>query len=132
VGDFWRSAGALFEWTNTIQDELERSDVSDQVVELVRQLADGITDDSVAFHHVRSRVLLSGDAILSTNGMAWCTPDVVDRRAADTTNSRLAELHVDHLLPGHGRAVSGTDVIMTAVAATSRPAAARALRRPVG
>jgi glyoxylase-like metal-dependent hydrolase (beta-lactamase superfamily II) len=81
----------------------------------------GHTDDSVAFHHARSRVLLSGDTILSTNGMAWCTPEVVDRRLADTTNARLVALDVGHLLPGHGRPVSGGDVIISAVAATSRP-----------
>jgi glyoxylase-like metal-dependent hydrolase (beta-lactamase superfamily II) len=81
----------------------------------------GHTDDSMSYHHAGSRVLLSGDAILCTKGMAWCTPEVVDRSAADATNARLVELGVDHLLPGHGRPVSGRDVIVTAVPATSRP-----------
>ncbi len=81
----------------------------------------GHTDDSLSFHHAASRVLLSGDAVLAVGGMAWCTPETVDRSAADATNARLAELEVDHLLPGHGRPVSGRDVLLQALPATARP-----------
>jgi glyoxylase-like metal-dependent hydrolase (beta-lactamase superfamily II) len=81
----------------------------------------GHTDDSLSFHHTASRTLMSGDAVLAKGGIAWCTPETVDRPVADVTNDRLAELDVDHLLPGHGGPVAGHDVLRAAIPAVSRP-----------
>jgi len=67
--------------------------------------APGHTDDSIAFWNKTTRTLLSGDAVLSTRGRAWHTPEIVDTAAANRTRSRLEQLPVAHLLPGHGRPV---------------------------
>jgi glyoxylase-like metal-dependent hydrolase (beta-lactamase superfamily II) len=65
----------------------------------------GHTDDSVAFWNPETRVLLSGDAVLSARGRAWHTPETVDDGEAMRTRTRLEQLPVAHLLPGHGRPV---------------------------
>jgi len=70
----------------------------------------GHTDDSTAFWHAGSRTLLSGDAVLSAGGRAWFTPETVDGGAAARSEQRLRALPVEHLLPGHGLPVHGTDV----------------------
>ena len=83
--------------------------------------AAGHTDDSLAFWHESSRTLLSGDAILSTRGRAWITPETVDADLGKETASRLRELPVAHLLPGHGRPVHGDKLTASALGPTERP-----------
>ena len=70
----------------------------------------GHTDDSLALWHAGSATLLSGDAVLTARGRAWFTPETVDDAAAQRSERRLRGLRVEHLLPGHGRPVHGTDV----------------------
>ena len=81
----------------------------------------GHSDDSTALYHPPTRTLLSGDAVLTVEGRAWFTPEVVDRRAAVATESRLRELDVEHLLPGHGLAVSGPRLMEDALSSAERP-----------
>jgi len=83
--------------------------------------AAGHTDDSVAFWHEPSRTLLSGDAVLSTRGRAWITPETVDADLAAQTASRLRGLPVAHLLPGHGRPVHGNRLTEMALGPTEGP-----------
>jgi glyoxylase-like metal-dependent hydrolase (beta-lactamase superfamily II) len=73
--------------------------------------APGHTDDSVVFWNPSTRVLLSGDAVLSARGKAWHTPETVDTARARQTRENLHSLPVAHLLPGHGRPVH-TDAIV--------------------
>jgi glyoxylase-like metal-dependent hydrolase (beta-lactamase superfamily II) len=67
--------------------------------------AGGHTDDSIALWNPASRTLLSGDAVLTTRGSVWHTPEIVDASIAAATRQRLEQLPVAHLLPGHGRPV---------------------------
>ncbi|CPR09512.1 Zn-dependent hydrolase [Mycobacterium bohemicum DSM 44277] len=67
--------------------------------------ASGHTDDSIALWNSTTRTLLSGDAVLTTRGKVWHTPEIVDAASAAVTRDRLEELPVAHLLPGHGRPV---------------------------
>ncbi|WP_019926218.1 MBL fold metallo-hydrolase [Nocardia sp. BMG111209] len=62
----------------------------------------GHTDDSIALWNAGTRTLLSGDAVLTINGRPRFAPDTVDVEAAAETASRLRQLPVEHLLPGHG------------------------------
>lgn len=70
----------------------------------------GHTDDSTAFWHADSATLISGDAVLSSRGRAWFTPETVDDEAAHRSERRLRALPVEHLLPGHGRPIHHRDV----------------------
>jgi glyoxylase-like metal-dependent hydrolase (beta-lactamase superfamily II) len=73
--------------------------------------ASGHTDDSIALWNPTSRTLLSGDAVLTTRGKAWHTPEIVDAVSAAATRDRLEELPVAHLLPGHGRPVHAAETV---------------------
>ena len=81
----------------------------------------GHTDDSTALHHHGLGVLLSGDAVLSVQGRAWFTPELVDERAAAETEARLRSLTVAAVLPGHGRPVLGRRVLDHALGRDERP-----------
>jgi glyoxylase-like metal-dependent hydrolase (beta-lactamase superfamily II) len=83
--------------------------------------AAGHTDDSLAFWHESSRTLLSGDAILSVRGRAWMTPETVDADLGKETASRLRDLPVAHLLPGHGRPVHGDRLTALALGPAEGP-----------
>lgn len=80
----------------------------------------GHTDDSMALWNPRTRVLLSGDAVLAVGGRAWFTPELVDEAAAAATERRLRPLPVEYLLPGHGRPVVGAAIMDHAIAAGGR------------
>jgi glyoxylase-like metal-dependent hydrolase (beta-lactamase superfamily II) len=73
--------------------------------------ANGHTDDSVALWNPTTRTLLSGDAVLTVRGKAWHTPEIVDTSSAAATRTRLEELPVAHLLPGHGRPVHASETV---------------------
>jgi glyoxylase-like metal-dependent hydrolase (beta-lactamase superfamily II) len=73
--------------------------------------ASGHTDDSIALWNPLTRTLLSGDAVLTTRGKVWHTPEIVDAATAAATRRRLEELPVAHLLPGHGRPVHTDDTV---------------------
>jgi glyoxylase-like metal-dependent hydrolase (beta-lactamase superfamily II) len=88
----------------------------------------GHSADSTCLYHAPSRTLLSGDAVLSVEGRGWFTPEYVDGRRAVQTEARLRELPVEHLLPGHGLAVQGPDVMDGALSFSERPADASKLR----
>ncbi len=81
----------------------------------------GHTDDSVAFWNPQTRTLLSGDAVLSLDGRAWMTSETVDDVAHARTEARLRDLEVDHLLPGHGRPVHGSELTAHAWAPKESP-----------
>ena len=81
----------------------------------------GHTDDSTALWNPSTGVLLSGDAVLSVGGRAWFTPELVDADLAAATEARLRPMPVRYLLPGHGRAVVGADVMTHARSPQDRP-----------
>ncbi|MDH3706937.1 MAG: MBL fold metallo-hydrolase [Acidimicrobiia bacterium] len=82
--------------------------------------ANGHSDDSIAYYHRDSATLLSGDAVVTLDGRAWFNPEWVDETACRRTEERLRALPVEHLLPGHGRPVSG-DVWGRAIAFGQKP-----------
>ena len=94
--------------------------------------AAGHTDDSVAFWHEGTKTLLSGDAVLTVGGRAWMTPETVDAVAGRLTAERLRALDVDHLLPGHGRPVTGEGVTAQALGPEEWPAGATGLAGRLG
>lgn len=73
--------------------------------------AGGHTDDSIALWNPATRTLLSGDAVLTTRGKAWHTPEIVDATSAAATRQRLEQLPVAHLLPGHGKPVHADETV---------------------
>lgn len=73
--------------------------------------AAGHSDDSLAFVRERDGVMCSGDAVLSRGGRGWFTPELVDEALATATEERLRRIDVSYLLPGHGRAVVGTNLL---------------------
>jgi len=81
----------------------------------------GHTDDSTSLWNPRTRVLLSGDAVLSIGGRAWFTPELVDESLASETEQQLRPLDVGHLLPGHGRPVVGDRLMDHALSPDDRP-----------
>ena len=81
----------------------------------------GHTDDSTSLWNPGTGALLSGDSVIAVGGRAWFTPELVDEAAAANTESRLRSLRVGHLLPGHGRAVVGSDVMRHALGPSERP-----------
>jgi glyoxylase-like metal-dependent hydrolase (beta-lactamase superfamily II) len=81
----------------------------------------GHSADSTAFYNPTTRTLCSGDAILTARGKAWFNPETVMPDAQAATEDRLRSLRVDVLLPGHGLAVTGTDLLATAVGFRDRP-----------
>lgn len=70
----------------------------------------GHTDDSIALWNEDSRTLLSGDAVITIGGKARFAPDIVDEVAAVRTSTRLQNLPVEHLLPGHGLPIHARSV----------------------
>lgn len=81
----------------------------------------GHTDDSTSFYNEASRTLLAGDAVLTVSGRAWFTPEFVDESLMAQTEEKLRGLRVDHLFPGHGHPVHGTDVLADAIPHLERP-----------
>ena len=88
----------------------------------------GHTDDSTCLFHEDSGTLLSGDAVVSFAGQAWCNPEYVDRDRSAASEERLRSLAVTTLLPGHGRVVTGPDVMGAAWSFDDRPPGAGKLR----
>jgi glyoxylase-like metal-dependent hydrolase (beta-lactamase superfamily II) len=84
--------------------------------------APGHTDDATCLYHPATRTLLSGDSVLSVGGRAWCNPEHVDGDDSAATEARLRGLDVEHLLPGHGRVVTGPRVMQDALGWRERPA----------
>ena len=74
----------------------------------------GHTDCCVSFYNHKTKTLASGDAVLSVDGRAWVNPEITDAALSEQTERRLRELDVEHLLPGHGRPLSGTDLMQRA------------------
>ena len=81
----------------------------------------GHSDDSTCLYHAPTRTLISGDAVLSVEGRGWFNPEYVDGRLSAQTEVRLRGLDIDHLLPGHGLVVQGTDVMGAALGFAERP-----------
>lgn len=81
----------------------------------------GHTDCSTSLWNQSTRTLVSGDAVLSVAGRAWFNPEVSDAAAADRTEARLRALPVEHLLPGHGRPLSGGDIMGRALSFREHP-----------
>jgi glyoxylase-like metal-dependent hydrolase (beta-lactamase superfamily II) len=81
----------------------------------------GHTDCSTCLWNAKTRTLLSGDTVLSVNGRAWFNPEYVDAAASARTEALLRKLPVEHLLPGHGRPVSGPRVMAEALSHLERP-----------
>jgi glyoxylase-like metal-dependent hydrolase (beta-lactamase superfamily II) len=81
----------------------------------------GHSDDSTCLYHEPTRTLISGDAVLSVEGRAWCNPEYVDAELSAASESRLRELAVEHLLPGHGLVVRSPDVMGDALSFRDRP-----------
>lgn len=75
----------------------------------------GHTDDSTSYYNAKTRTLFSGDAVVTIKGRAWFTPEYVDQAIMADTEARLRDLQVDHLFPGHGRPISGTDLLRDAI-----------------
>ncbi|MFN8018624.1 MAG: MBL fold metallo-hydrolase [Acidimicrobiales bacterium] len=90
--------------------------------------APGHTDDATCLYHAPSRTLVSGDSVVSFDGQAWCNPEYVDARRSAATEARLRSLPVEHLLPGHGRPVSGPDLMGRALSRDDRPPGSGKLR----
>lgn len=72
--------------------------------------APGHTDDSMCLYHADSATLISGDAVVTQDGVAWFNPEFVDLDLARQTEERLRSLEVRHLLPGHGKPIEASDV----------------------
>lgn len=87
----------------------------------------GHTDDSTSLYNASTRTLISGDAVLSVGRRAWFNPEYVDAERSAVTESRLRSLDVEHLLPGHGRTVSGA-VMSSALSFRERPPDSTAVR----
>lgn len=81
----------------------------------------GHSDDSTCLYHEPTRTLISGDAVLSVEGRAWCNPEYVDATRSAASEARLRGLAVEHLLPGHGRVVRSPDVMGDALSFRDRP-----------
>lgn len=81
----------------------------------------GHSDDSTCLYHAPTRTLISGDAVLSVEGRGWFNPEYVDGRLSAQTEVRLRGLAVDHLLPGHGLVVEGSNVMDQALGFAERP-----------
>ena len=75
----------------------------------------GHTDCSTCLWNADTQTLLSGDTILTHAGRAWFTPETTDDRLMARSEERLRQLPVRHLLPGHGRPISGADIMGDAV-----------------
>lgn len=84
--------------------------------------APGHTDDATCLYHGPTRTLLSGDSVLTFAGRAWFNPEYVDAEESAATDARLRALDVEHLLPGHGRVVSGRRLTADALGCDERPA----------
>lgn len=89
--------------------------------------APGHTDDATCLYHAPTRTLLSGDTVLSVGERAWFNPEYVDARRSAATETKLRDLPVEHLLPGHGRPVVGADVMGDALSFAERPVGASKL-----
>ncbi len=81
----------------------------------------GHTDCSTSLWNEKTRTLISGDAVLSVGGRAWFNPEVSDVTASERTEARLRALPVEHLLPGHGRPISGGDIMGRALSFHEHP-----------
>lgn len=84
--------------------------------------APGHTDDATCLYHRPTRTLVSGDSVLSFDGRAWFNPEYVDASRSAETDARLRLLDVDHVLPGHGRVVTGSALTANALGCDDRPA----------
>lgn len=71
----------------------------------------GHTDDSTCLYHRETATLLSGDSVLTHDGQAWFNPEHLSTSASQDTEERLRSLPVEHLLPGHGLAISGDNLL---------------------
>lgn len=74
----------------------------------------GHTEDSTCLYHADSATLVSGDAVLTEGGVAWINPELTDPHASSLTEERLRDLEVEHLFPGHGVPLHGSDLLRTA------------------
>jgi len=86
----------------------------------------GHSDDSISFACRTKPILISGDAVLAVGRRAWFNPEYVDRVLSQSTENRLRSLHVELLLPGHGRPVASHTLWDEALAHTDRPRGQRA------
>jgi glyoxylase-like metal-dependent hydrolase (beta-lactamase superfamily II) len=81
----------------------------------------GHTDDSTSFYHADTATLISGDAVVTQDGVAWFNPEYVDLELAAETEDRLRSLEVRHLLPGHGKPIEATNIWATARSSLDKP-----------
>lgn len=81
----------------------------------------GHTDDATCFWRASTGTLLSGDTVLGLGGEAWFNPEFVDELASAATEARLRALGAELVLPGHGRAARGSDVLGSAIGHGERP-----------
>lgn len=71
----------------------------------------GHTDCSICFWNEKSRTLLTGDTVLTVKGKAWFNPVHANAAKMKLTEERLRSLPVEHLLPGHGKPISGPNIM---------------------
>lgn len=81
----------------------------------------GHTDCSTCFWNAETQTLISGDTVLTHGGHAWFNPEITDRSRMAGTEARLRALPVRHLLPGHGRPISGDNIMGEALSHLERP-----------
>lgn len=91
--------------------------------------APGHTDDSMCVYHAESATLISGDAVVTQDGVAWFNPEFVDLDLAMQTEERLRSLEVRHLLPGHGKPIEAPNVWVDARSPLSPPTGQKLLAR---
>jgi alkyl sulfatase BDS1-like metallo-beta-lactamase superfamily hydrolase len=109
---------AAWTYPDTAYDESLTMTVGGEVFELHH--ARGETDDETWIWCPRRRVLCTGDTFI------WCSPNAgnpykVQRYARDWADAleHMASLHPQHLLPGHGPALTGEEEIQEALLTTA-------------
>ncbi len=83
--------------------------------------APGHTGDATCFYDASTATLFGGDSVLVHAGQAWFNPEITDAGASAHTEGQLRSLPVEHLFPGHGLPVSGTDLLGRARSFRDRP-----------
>jgi glyoxylase-like metal-dependent hydrolase (beta-lactamase superfamily II) len=112
--------GAPFRFDEPIAGFLDDSDALTGAPDWEVLRTPGHTDCSTCFWNPKTGTLLSGDTVLTYGGHAWFNPETTDEHLMDATEERLRSLPVQHLLPGHGRPISGPDLMGAALSHRER------------